>query len=226
MNYKLREDVENFFDFEAYVHNLENFDHQSKEWTIPDHLQTVLNKQEILELFSNGDLTIPDNDVVPTNRDLLFIALLQSMPVEYHPYWKDDVIKRLVKGCGIPQRDAELGYRNVFRKNMVRHAYTFVVSGDRKHILIAFKDHLKKTLPFLTRVITSTPLGMLRANFDLTNGMMYFLYPRKLAKRFENFITDAIVDTDVNASAYHVLEWKHAETSNLLALIKSDSNKQ
>ncbi|MFW9926847.1 MAG: hypothetical protein ACFFDM_08780 [Candidatus Thorarchaeota archaeon] len=226
MNYKPRGEAEEFFEFEAYIHNIENFDHQSKEWTIPNLPQAVLSKQEIFELFCNSDLTLPDNDSIPTSRDLLFIALLQSMPVEYHPYWKDDVIKRLVRGCGIPHRDAEQGYRNVFRKNMVRHAYTFVVSGDRKQLLIVFKDSMKKTLPFLTRVIPSIPQSVFRANWDLTHGMMYIYCPQNLSDRFENFIRYTIIETDVNASAYDVLESKHAETSNLLTLIGFHSNKQ
>jgi len=226
VNYMLKEEAENFFEFEAYIHNIENFDYQSKEWTIPERNQVILNKQDIFELFSSSDLTLPDNDVVPTNRDLLVIALLASMPVEYHPNWKGDVIKRLVKGCGIPQKDAELGYRNVFRKNMVRHQYTFAISGDRKHLLIVFNDRLKKTLPFLTQILHSGPICILQADFDLTNGMMYILYPRDFSHRIENFITETIVDMDVNASAYDVLEYKHAETSNLLSLIRSDSDRQ
>lgn len=226
INYRKRDEVEDFYEFEAYIHNIGNFDHQAKEWTISNQHLSVLSTQEIFKLFSNSDLTIPEDDTVSTNRDLLFIALLASMPVEYHPNWKGDIIKRLVKGCGIPQREAELGYRNVFRKNMVRHAYTFVVAGNRRQLLIVFKDSMKKTLPFLTSVIPSAPQAVFRGNWDLTNGMMYIYYPQNFSERIEHFITETIRDTDVNASAYDVLEYKHAETSNILSLIDLHSDKQ
>ena len=220
VNYHWRDEIDNYFDFEAYIQNIDNYDHGLKSWTIPDHPSEIHNIDELAMLFDNSDLTLPDNSAEPSQRDLLIIGLLASMPVEFHPNWKYDVMERLVKGCGVPQDEAELGFRNVFRKHMVRHQYTFAISNDRSQLLILFNDEEKKTIPFLAQVLSSIPACVLWANYSLTNGMVNIYYPKYLADDMQNYIMKTLNESDMNVDVYDILEHKLADTSNIFSLMK------
>ena len=52
VTYHWRDEVDNHFDFEAYVHNIENYNHSLKSWIIPDHPSTIRSLDEINHLFT------------------------------------------------------------------------------------------------------------------------------------------------------------------------------
>jgi hypothetical protein len=219
-NYSMQDDVEgDCFTFEAYTQNIDNYDSKLKLWTIPNHDEVAKQECDIHNLFCNSDLTLPDNSAALTERDVVFIALLASMPVEFHPEWKKDVVRRLVKGCGIPLEEAELGLRNIFRKHLIRHQYTFALGNDRMQSLIYFNDSIKKTLPFLGDVLPNVPQSVLRANDSMTCGSMYIYYPPYLIEDIRYFINSKLEESDLNSAVYDLQEWKHAETSNILSLL-------
>jgi hypothetical protein len=216
----LKDDVEvDYFEFEAYIQNIDNYDPVVSTWKIPDYKNNSKGIKDIQQLFCNSDLTLPNNKGPLTNHDVLFIALLSSMPVEFFSHWKEDVLERLVKGCGIPHEDAKRGFRNVFRKHMVRQQYNFVLSGNRKHVLILFKDSQKRIIPFLGTILINLPQIVLRTNRSMTYGMMYIYYPQYLTDKVQDFVSTTIKETEVDAQVFDIKEYKHAETSNILSLI-------
>jgi hypothetical protein len=88
--------------------------------------------------------------------------------------------------------------------------------------MILFDDMSKKTIPFVAQVVSNVPVCVMHANFNLTDGALYIFYPKYLYNSMQNFISKTISKTDINADVYDILEAKHAETSSILSLLKSD----
>lgn len=206
-------------EFEAYAHNIDNYDAQTGLWTIRKNSSKARSVSDIYPLFSNSDITLPDNEAAPTDRDILFIALLKSMAIEHKPHWKREMLQWLVNGYGIPQKIAEKGLRNVFRKHMIRHQYSFVLCNDRHNLLALFEDSSKNTIPFIAEILSAAPTVVLRANNPMTYGCLYIYYPPYLSQDLHNLVISAISETGVNAEVFEIKASKYAETADLLDLI-------
>lgn len=224
LSYEFRDNAEeDALDIEAHAHNFDNYDAARSRWTVSKPLGDSRSVKDIYGLLSSGDHLVPEKAGHATERDILIIALLSSMYVEHKPNWPREQLQWLVKGFGVPQKEAERGLRSINRKRMVRHLYSFVVSHDRHRLLVLFDDGAEKTIPLLGKIIPLPPVVNLSVNEAMTYGIFSAFYPPYLADQITESVTKAIAERDVNAEVYEVKAWKQAQTANLLSLIDDSS---
>lgn len=217
-----REDAdEKFCEWEGFNTNVENFDLKEKIWklvTSPHKAETV---EDIHKLIQNGDHTIPDNDIPPTKRDMLFIALLLAMNTSDHVKKKDEDLQWLTAGYGIPEKEAEQGFRNVMRKNLLRNQHLFhaIMSPQREMFSILLDDKSEKVIPFLGDVLPSLPLFWLKTDARMGYGHLFDWHPMYLSQDIRSLIETSMSEHDVNGEAFLTKSWAFGFPGSILRLI-------
>ncbi|MHA1908315.1 MAG: hypothetical protein ACW98Y_13535 [Candidatus Thorarchaeota archaeon] len=205
---------------ESFACNIENFNLEERFWSLgkPDHVANSID--DIYSLFHNSDCTVPENTKPITNRDIFYIAMLLSMPVENLPKKKSEAVRRISAGCGIPLDEVELGVRNILRKNLIRNLNTFIPSHDRQILFVLFDDTKKKTIPFLGKIIPSAPMTELKANDDMSCGAVFTYYPSYLSCDMRLHVESTLSECDVNGEIFIMKNFKRTGTAHLLSLIQ------
>ena len=221
--FKRRESVdEKFHDFAGQVCNIGHFDVEEKVWKIPKTIPEVTSITDLYSLFHNSELTIPKSESIMTERDLFYIALLQSMPMEIYPMKQEESIHRIAKGCDIPRKEVKQGMRNIHRKNMIRHQYSFIISHCRQFLYVVFDDSPEKSIQLLGKILPSVPVIYVSVSADLGYGLLAITFPEYLACDVRQVIHLALNETDANAELFVVKSFKRGDAANLLALIPDD----
>ncbi|MHA1136840.1 MAG: hypothetical protein ACTSSE_10165 [Candidatus Thorarchaeota archaeon] len=210
-----------YCEIDATAFNIDNYDLQNREWRFGEEANAK-DADDVKKLLHNSDFTIPDNSISPTPRDLLFLALFHSIPIEHNPRQNNKVMNHLVQYHDIPKKDVELGMRSLFRKKMVSNYYSAPLSHDRLIMFILFEDSIKRTASFLGRIIPIVPKISLRSNFDLTYGCLYLRYLQSFSQKVHDIVESAILESGVNAETFLVESFNRTDTASLLELIPDD----
>ncbi|MHA2426008.1 MAG: hypothetical protein ACXAEF_14555, partial [Candidatus Thorarchaeota archaeon] len=202
------------------VCNIENYIVEEREWKVPRDSPDVNDILELSKLYHNSDMTISINNRKITRRDLFYVALLQSMPMEVYRKKLDECILRISKGCKIPRKEVELGLRNVLRKNLVRSQYSIIPSHDRHFLFIHFDDEQRKTLDMLGRILPRVPVAYLHSNHSFDYGLVGVVFPTYLACDAREVIQSAVAKSEVNTEVFSLKSFKRGGTANLLRIIE------
>ncbi|MHA1481745.1 MAG: hypothetical protein ACTSQZ_10030 [Candidatus Thorarchaeota archaeon] len=182
-----------YCEIDSLSFNICNYDLQNRIWRIGEEANSK-HADDVKKLLHNSDFTMPDNSISPTPRDLLFLALLHSIPMEHA----------------------------LFRKKMVSNYYSAPLSHDRLIMFILFEDSIKRTASFLGKIIPVVPKIYLRSNFEMTYGCFYAKYPQSFSQEVHDIVESAIVESGVNAEPFLVESYTRTDTASLLELIPDD----
>lgn len=210
-----------FCEIDSTSFNINNYDLQNREWRLGEEAKSK-DVDDIKKLLNNSDFTIPDNSISLSSRDLLFLALLHSVPMEHVPKQNNRVMNHIMQYHKVPKKEVELGMRSLFRKRMVSNYYSAPLSHDRLIMFILFEDSIKRTASFLGKIIPVVPKIYLRSNFDLTYGCLYVRYLQSFSQKIHEIVESAILESEVNAEAFHVDSYTRMDTASLLELIPED----
>ncbi len=215
---------EKYFEMEAMNTNIELYDMQNQVWSLMPPTQKSRSTDDIYKLFQNGDHTVPDNLIPPTNRDIFFIALLTSMNTAHHSKKNQEIMTWLTRGYGIPKEEAENGIRNVLRKNLLRNQYTHfaIMDVDREFYTITFDDKSKKTLPFLGEVLPQLPFFWIQTNAEMEHGYIFEYHPSYLSCDIRYMIETAMKENDVNGELFVLRSWGFGHPGSILQLVQEE----
>ncbi|MHA1907342.1 MAG: hypothetical protein ACW98Y_08615 [Candidatus Thorarchaeota archaeon] len=213
-----------YFEWEGFSTNIELFDLKEKVWMLNPSPPAARTVDDIYALIQNGEHTIPDNNPPPTRRDIFFIALLLAMNTSNHIKKKQEIMEWLTKGYGIPEKDAEQGFRNVLRKNMVRNQYTHyaIMGPEREMLTIIFDDKSEKVIPFLGNILPSLPLVWLRTNKDMSYGHLFEHHPTYLSAEIRNLIQSSMKENDVDGEIFVTNSWVFGQPGSILRLVSDE----
>ena len=213
-----------YFEMEAWTTNVDLFDQKEKVWKLSATTETARMPKDIYSLFQNSDLTVPDNDIPPTRKDFLFIALLAGMDTGHHPKKRQEILKYFTEGYGVPKKDVVNGIRNVFRKNMVRNQYTHhgFTDLDREMYNITFNDQSKKVIPFLGEILPNLPFSIFYTDAKMSYGYIFEYHPSYLSCDVRKLIHSSMREHDVDGELFVVRSWGYGEPGSLLQLVPDE----
>ena len=221
----LKEDVKKrFFEYEGISINIELYDLEDKIWRMKQSYGITRTIDDIYSIIHNGDQTIPNSNIRPTRRDLLFIALLTGIKGLFNHSNRLFLIRQLTKGFDIPYEEVEKGVRNVLRKNMLRNQYTnySILGIDREIMSITFNDKSKKVIPFLGDVLPSVPVSWLRVDSKMSYGHILVIHPSYLSCDVRHLIETAVKENDVNSDMFLVHQYMLGYPGSILRLISDE----
>ncbi|MFW9908191.1 MAG: hypothetical protein ACFFEF_06415 [Candidatus Thorarchaeota archaeon] len=213
-----------YFDIEAMNTNIELYDMQNQVWTLTPPTQESRSTNDIYRIFQNGDHTIPDNLIPPTNRDMFFIALLTAMNTSHHSKKNQEIMTCLTRGYEITKEEAENGIRNVLRKNLLRNQYTHfaIMDIDREFYTVIFDDRSKRTIPFLGAILPQLPFFWIQTNGDMEYGHIFEYHPSYLSCDVRYMVESALQEHDVNGELFVVRSWGFGHPGSILQLVDDE----
>ena len=220
-----REDVDGkCFEMEAWNTNIDLFDMKDQIWKLRPSSHSAQTVEDIHALLKTGDHNLPDNDIQPTRRDLVIIALLTGMETSHYPGKKQEIMRWFTKGYGMPKEEAEKGIRNVLRKNMVRNQYTHygIAGHDRKFFTIIFDDQGKKTIPFLGDVLPNIMWSWLQTDVEMGYGLVFASHPTYQSSELRNLIEVSMTEHDVNGELFLLHSWTYGQPGSILQLVPDE----
>jgi len=219
-----RKDVKGkFYELEAMTTNVDLYDPKDQVWKLNSSPKVTRTKSDIYSLLQNGNHTVPDNDIPPTNRDFLFIALLTAMDTGHHPNKKQEILQTITKGYGVPHEEAVNGVRNVLRKNMVRNQYThYAMMDDREVFTVIFDDQPKKVIPFLGEVLQSLPFFSFQINYEMGYGHVFDFHPSYLSCDLRMLIESSMKEHGINGELFVLHSFIFGQPGSILQLIPDE----
>ncbi|NHJ15285.1 MAG: hypothetical protein EAX95_16510 [Candidatus Thorarchaeota archaeon] len=219
-----RKDAEGkFFELEAMTTNVDLYDPKDQTWKLNPSPKATRTKSDIYSLLQVGNHTVPDNDILPTNRDLLIIALLTAMDTGHHPNKKQEILQTITKGYGVPHEEAANGIRNVLRKNMVRNQYTHVsMMEDREAFTVIFDDQPKKVIPFLGEVLQNFAFFSFQINYEMSYGHIFDLHPSYLSCDLRMLIESSMRQHGINGELLALHSYLFGQPGSILQLIPDE----
>ncbi|MFW9848323.1 MAG: hypothetical protein ACFFF4_04240 [Candidatus Thorarchaeota archaeon] len=214
-----------YYDWEGFNTNIELFDLKDNVWKLNPNQYSAKSVDDIFALIQNGAHTLPDNNMPPTNRDLFFIALMLAMNTSNHIKKREETIDWLTNGYGIPKKDAEQGFRNVMRKNLLRNQHTHyaIMGPEREMLTILFDDKSEKVIPFLGDILPSLPLFWLQMDTKMSYGHLFEHHPDYLSSEVRNLIDTTMKEYDVNCEIFLNKSWAFGFPGSILRLVKDES---
>jgi hypothetical protein len=222
MSDMFRKDVDGkHLELEAWNTNIDLFDTKAQRWKLSPSSYSARTVEDIYSLLKTGDHKLPDNDIPPTRRDIVFIALLTGMDTPHHPKKKDDIIRRLVNVYGVPKDEAEMGIRNVLRKNMVRNQFTHygIAGSDRTFFNVLFDDKSSKTIPFLGEVLPNIMWSWLQTDAEMGYGLIFASHPSYMSPDLRSLIESSMSAHDVNGELFLLHSWSYGQPGSILQLV-------
>jgi len=212
------------FEMEAFGTNVELYDLKEQVWRLSPTPHVTRSVDDIYALLQNGDNTIPDNDIQPTRRDIVFIALLTGMDTGHYPDKKQRIIKWFTKGYGIPKEEVEKGVRNVLRKNMLRNQYTHfgIMDLDREFFAITFDDRSKRVIPFLGEVLPNLPFFLFQTDIEMGYGHIFEFHPSYLSCDVRKLIESSMKEHGINGEMFVVRSWGFGHPGSILQLVSDE----
>ncbi|MHA1615047.1 MAG: hypothetical protein ACTSW7_04880 [Candidatus Thorarchaeota archaeon] len=213
-----------FFEMEAINTNIELYDPKEQVWKLNSSPFDSSSIDDIYSILKTGDHLVPKNDMLPTRRDILFIALLTAMNTSSHSKKKQEIMAWFTKGYGIPKSEVENGVRNVLRKNMLRNQYTHVaiMDADRESFTLTFDDKSKKVIPFLGKVLPNLPFSWLQLDRQMGYGVVFDFHPPYLSCDLRNLIESSMKDYDVNGELFVHQSWGFGQPGSILQLVPDE----
>jgi len=222
MNDMFREDIKgNFLEFEAWNTNIERYDPKDDNWKLSPSVYSAKTVEDIYALLKTGDHHVPANNIPPTRRDLLFIALLTGMETSHHPGKKSEILRWFTKGYGIPKEEVEPGIRNVLRKNMVRNQYTHygIAGKDREYFIVLFNEKNSNTIPFIGEVIPNLMWFWLQTSAEMDYGLIFSSHPTYLSPKLRSLIESSMQEHNVNGEILLIHSWAYGQPGSILQLV-------
>ncbi len=215
---------ERYFEWEGFNTNIELFDLKDQVWKLNSESYTARTVDDIYSLIQNGEHTLPDNDIPPTNRDFFFIALLLAMNTSNHLKKREETLDWLDYGYGIPRKEAEHGYRNIMRKNLLRNQYTHyaIMGPEREMLTIIFDGGSKDVIPFLGEVLPNLPLFWLKTDLDMSYGHLFEHHPLYLSGKIRHLIESSMREHDVNGEVFITKSWAFGFPGSILRLVEDE----
>jgi hypothetical protein len=225
MSDMFRKDVDGkHLELEAWNTNIDLFDTKDKRWKLSPSCYSARTVEDIYSLLKTGDHKLPNNDILPTRRDIVFIALLIGMETSHHLEKRQEIIRMFTKGCGVPKDEAENGIRNVLRKNMVRNQYTHygIADFEREFFTIIFDDKSNKTIPFLGEVLPNIMWSWLQTDAQMGYGLIFASLPSYMSSDLRSLIESSMSEHDVNGELFLLHSWSYGQPGSILQLVANE----
>lgn len=213
-----------YFEWEGFNTNIELFDLRDQVWNLSPSPYNARKVDDIYALIQNGEHTIPDNDIPPTNRDFFFIALLLAMNTSNHTKKREETMDWLTLGYGVPRKEAEHGYRNVMRKNLLRNQHTHyaIMGPEREMLTILFDGKSKDVIPFLGDILPNLPLFWLKTDLGMNCGHLFEHHPPYLSGEIRHLIDSSMAEHDVNGEVFLTKSWAFGFPGSILRLVADE----
>ncbi|MFW9955246.1 MAG: hypothetical protein ACFFD3_11885 [Candidatus Thorarchaeota archaeon] len=220
-----RNDAEGrYYEWEGFNTNVKLFDLKDQVWKLNPSSYAAQTVNDIYALIQNGEHTIPNNDIPPTNRDFFFIALLLAMNTSNHIKKREETMDWLTTGYGVPKKEAEHGYRNVMRKNLLRNQHTHyaIMGPEREMLTILFDGKNKNVIPFLGEVLPNLPLFWLKTDLDMSCGHLFEHHPTYLSGEIRHLIDSSMKEHDVDGETFITKSWAFGFPGSILRLVADE----
>ena len=213
-----------YFEMESVNTNVELYDLKDQVWKLSPSSRECKSVDDIHALLKTGDHLVPNSNVVPTKRDVLFIALLTAMDTSAYSKKNQKIMTWFNKGYGIPKKEIQNGVRNVLRKNLLRNQYTIyaTMEGDRESFTLTFDDKSKKVIPFLGEVLPNLPVSWIQLDHKMGYGILFDFHPPYLSCDLRNLIESSMREHDVNGELFVHQSWGFGHPGSILQLISED----
>ncbi|MFW9849981.1 MAG: hypothetical protein ACFFF4_12660 [Candidatus Thorarchaeota archaeon] len=216
--------VRQSFELEAINTNISLYDPKDLCWRLNSSPRQIRTLKDIISLFHNSDLTVPDTNMKLTKRDLFYIALLTTL----NPYQQSlkfkEIVDRLVGSFDLPHDEVVRGIQSVFRKNMVRNQYTHpAIMEDCESYALYFDDKKRKIIRFLGEVLQNLPFFTLQISSDMRCGFLVDNHPSYLTCEIRNLIDSSMKEHDVNGEIFAMHSWGFGHPGSILQLVSSQT---
>ncbi|MHA2022985.1 MAG: hypothetical protein ACTSWQ_04925 [Candidatus Thorarchaeota archaeon] len=193
-----------------------SFDNYDKDRLRLNHPQTTSpNKttRDLNELFTFSNLTYIDRSVKLSDRDLFYLGV--SRFASFNALTYDELSKILE----INISDIEDGFRNIFRKQLIRSIFKSNSSALGDLIVIKVQGSDLAIVSFVGQIVQMAPTSSFRVSRDFSYGYLWHNLPKYLTEDFIEQVQKKAIENDVLVSIYKITKFRPYHLSSIMSLM-------